>query len=66
MISDEELTGERLADILSGLIQDREKLLSMGEVSGSLGKPEAAREIACSVISLIGHDLGVNLHNERQ
>ena len=54
MIHDEKLTGECLADTLSGLIQDREKLLSMAEMSGSLGKPEAAREIACSVLSLIG------------
>ena len=54
MISDDQLTGERLAAILSGLIQDREKLLSMAKVSRSLGKPEAAREIACSVLSLTG------------
>lgn len=54
MISDDQLTGERLADVLSTLIQDKERLSSMAEVSRSLGKPEAAREIASSALSLIG------------
>ena len=54
MIKDQQLTGERLADVLSTLIQDKERLSSMAEVSRSLGKPEAAREIARSALSLVG------------
>ena len=53
MIRDAQLTGESLANILSNLIQDREKLSRMAEASRSLGKPEAARKIACSALSLI-------------
>jgi len=54
MIRDEQLTGECLADTLLSLIRDRERLSSMAEVSRSLGKPKAAREIACSALALIG------------
>ena len=52
MIRDDQLTGERLADVLTPLIQDREKLSAMAKKSRSLGKPGAAREIARSVLSL--------------
>ncbi len=52
MIRDEELTGERLADVLVSLIQDRQKLSFMAEKSHSLGKPGAARKIASSALSL--------------
>jgi UDP-N-acetylglucosamine--N-acetylmuramyl-(pentapeptide) pyrophosphoryl-undecaprenol N-acetylglucosamine transferase len=52
MIQDDQLTGERLADILISLIQDRKKLFDMAEKSRSLGKPRAAREIARAVLSL--------------
>jgi len=54
MIRDEQLTGECLADTLLSLIRDRERLSSMAEVSRSLGKPKATREIACSALALIG------------
>jgi UDP-N-acetylglucosamine--N-acetylmuramyl-(pentapeptide) pyrophosphoryl-undecaprenol N-acetylglucosamine transferase len=52
MIRDRQLTGERLTDVLTSLIQDRKRLSHMAEKSRSLGKPGAAREIAESALSL--------------
>ena len=54
MITDDQFMEERLTDVLSTLIQDRERLSRMAEVSRSLGNSETAREIACSALSLIG------------
>ena len=52
MIQNGQLTGERLADVLTSLIQDKERLSEMAEKSRSLGRPEAAREIARSALSI--------------
>ena len=52
MIRDRQLTGERLADVLISLIQNRKRLSDMAEKSRSLGRPRAAREIAESALSL--------------
>ncbi len=54
MIKDDQFMEERLTDVLSTLIQDRERLSSMAEVSRSLGNSDTAREIASSALSLIG------------
>lgn len=53
MIDDDQFTSERLTDILSTLIQDREKLSGMAEISRSLSKPDAARKIASSALALL-------------
>jgi len=52
MIRNDQLTGGRLAEVIISLIEDRKKLSDMAMRSGSSGKPDAAREIAESVISL--------------
>jgi len=46
VIQDNQLNGERLADTLTPLIGDREKLSEMGRNSRSLGNSDAAHEIA--------------------
>lgn len=56
MVHDAQLTGGSLADILFELIQDKDRLSSMAEISQSLGKPEAARKIAQSVLLLAGNN----------
>lgn len=53
MIRDDQLTGDRLANVLLSLIQDRGKLNDMAEKSRSLGRPGAAREIAQAALSLV-------------
>jgi UDP-N-acetylglucosamine--N-acetylmuramyl-(pentapeptide) pyrophosphoryl-undecaprenol N-acetylglucosamine transferase len=52
VIRDDQLTGERLADILIYLIQDKKRLSDMAKKSLSLGNPGAARNIARSALSL--------------
>jgi len=52
MIQNDQLTGERLANVLTSLIQDKKRLSDMAEKSRSLGRPEAAREIARSALSI--------------
>ncbi len=46
MFREGELTGEGLARAILALEQDRTKLTAMEKAAGSLGRPEAAREIA--------------------
>lgn len=46
MIADGELTGETLAAVLDELLNDREGLRRMGEAAKTLGRPQAARELA--------------------
>jgi UDP-N-acetylglucosamine--N-acetylmuramyl-(pentapeptide) pyrophosphoryl-undecaprenol N-acetylglucosamine transferase len=53
MIKDDQLTGELLAETIISLIKDKKKFTSMAEKSKSLGKPNAAQEIAESIISLV-------------
>lgn len=53
MINDNQLTGKLLADTLTSLINDKERLSEMALKSRSLGKPDAAQEIAKEVISII-------------
>jgi len=53
MIKDSKLTGEFLANTITSLIKDKNRLSNMANKSKSLGKPDAAQEIAQSVISLM-------------
>jgi UDP-N-acetylglucosamine--N-acetylmuramyl-(pentapeptide) pyrophosphoryl-undecaprenol N-acetylglucosamine transferase len=46
VITDGELTAQRLYEILHGLLGDRERLAEMAEASRSIGRPEAARRVA--------------------
>lgn len=50
-ISDHDLNGPALADTLSGLIQDREKLRKMGEAAKRFGRPHAAEEFAKLILA---------------
>ena len=53
MLKDSQLTGELLANTIISLVKDKDRLSSMSMKSKSLGKPDAAQEIARSVISLV-------------
>ncbi len=52
LMSDRELTAERLAAELEKLCAGREKLLAMAERARLLAKPHAAEELAASCIEL--------------
>ncbi|MFN7132954.1 MAG: undecaprenyldiphospho-muramoylpentapeptide beta-N-acetylglucosaminyltransferase [Myxococcales bacterium] len=52
MITEPELTGERLAKELLSLVEDDEKRKRMEKAAGRLGRPEAAREIADVLVEL--------------
>lgn len=52
LMTEGELTGEKLAAELRALAGDRERLKKMSRASGLLGRPEAAREIADVCVSL--------------
>ena len=52
LMPEKELTGQKLADELRALEQDRDRLRRMSRASGVLGRPEAAREIADVCVGL--------------
>ena len=54
-IADGELTGERLAAMVSTLTQDPAARAALAAAAKSLGKPEAATEIATEVLAMAGH-----------
>jgi UDP-N-acetylglucosamine--N-acetylmuramyl-(pentapeptide) pyrophosphoryl-undecaprenol N-acetylglucosamine transferase len=53
VIADEDLTPERLAEVLSELLSDRGKRAAMAEASASLGRPEAAASVAQLALALV-------------
>ena len=57
LLPERDLTGEKLAAELRGLVEDRERLRRMARQSGLLGRPEAAREIAEVCVSLCARRL---------
>jgi UDP-N-acetylglucosamine--N-acetylmuramyl-(pentapeptide) pyrophosphoryl-undecaprenol N-acetylglucosamine transferase len=57
MLKDSQLTGELLANTIISLIKDKDRLSSMSIKSKSMGKPDAAQEIARSVISLVSENI---------
>jgi UDP-N-acetylglucosamine--N-acetylmuramyl-(pentapeptide) pyrophosphoryl-undecaprenol N-acetylglucosamine transferase len=57
LLPERDLTGEKLAGELRGLLEDRERLRRMARQSGLLGRPEAAREIAEVCVSLCARRL---------
>ena len=52
LMTEKELTGEKLAAELRSLEGDRQRLKKMARASGLLGRPEAAREIADVCVSM--------------
>jgi UDP-N-acetylglucosamine--N-acetylmuramyl-(pentapeptide) pyrophosphoryl-undecaprenol N-acetylglucosamine transferase len=56
-----ELTGRRLADLLSALLGDPARLQAMAEASRALGRPNAAGTIveACEALLKVNHDTQV-------
>jgi len=57
VIAEKDLTGQRLADEIRALENDRARLRKMSRASGLLGRPEAAREIADVCVSLCSERL---------
>ena len=62
MLEEKELSPQKLADTLRGLIGDKALLSRMEKASGLLGRPEAAKEITDVCSELVdrrwGHPLG--------
>lgn len=58
MILNRDLTAERLYTVLHQLLQEKNKLKTMAEASRSMGRPQAARDIADLVIGLAMHHEG--------
>jgi UDP-N-acetylglucosamine--N-acetylmuramyl-(pentapeptide) pyrophosphoryl-undecaprenol N-acetylglucosamine transferase len=52
VIRDEDLNGEVLAEAICSIIYDSERIAGMSGSSRSLGKPDAAREIATHLVEL--------------
>jgi UDP-N-acetylglucosamine--N-acetylmuramyl-(pentapeptide) pyrophosphoryl-undecaprenol N-acetylglucosamine transferase len=52
VIGDGDLSGERLADTIAGIVSDPERLTRMAENSRSMGKPEASGQIAIRLTEL--------------
>jgi UDP-N-acetylglucosamine--N-acetylmuramyl-(pentapeptide) pyrophosphoryl-undecaprenol N-acetylglucosamine transferase len=53
MILEAELTPEKLAETIRGLIADRPRLARMEKAAGLLGRPEAAKEITDVCVELV-------------
>lgn len=53
MILDQELEGEKLAELIRALYLDRKRLESMGFVARALGRPEAAKRIVDECYALV-------------
>jgi UDP-N-acetylglucosamine--N-acetylmuramyl-(pentapeptide) pyrophosphoryl-undecaprenol N-acetylglucosamine transferase len=51
MVRDNELTGERLRELVDGLLDDQAKLNAMRDNALKLAKPEAADTIATELIA---------------
>jgi UDP-N-acetylglucosamine--N-acetylmuramyl-(pentapeptide) pyrophosphoryl-undecaprenol N-acetylglucosamine transferase len=49
MLSDRDCTGERLAPIVTGLLEDEARLEAMGRAAAALGRPDAADAVAAVV-----------------
>ncbi|MFL5846458.1 MAG: undecaprenyldiphospho-muramoylpentapeptide beta-N-acetylglucosaminyltransferase [Solirubrobacteraceae bacterium] len=49
IVADAELTGERLAHEVAGLLHDRSKLAAMANASASLARPDAAQDVAAAL-----------------
>jgi UDP-N-acetylglucosamine--N-acetylmuramyl-(pentapeptide) pyrophosphoryl-undecaprenol N-acetylglucosamine transferase len=54
LMLEKDLTGERLASRIRGLLSDPARLSEMARRSRSLGKPRAAREIVLDCLALVG------------
>jgi UDP-N-acetylglucosamine--N-acetylmuramyl-(pentapeptide) pyrophosphoryl-undecaprenol N-acetylglucosamine transferase len=54
VIPDKELTGERLADEVLSLLEDRARLALMAQRARTLARPDAAERVAESVLALAG------------
>ncbi len=52
MFREQELTGQKVAEVVKQLMAEPEKLASMEKAAGNLGRPEAAREIADVLMEL--------------
>lgn len=53
LLPDHELSGERVAGLIAGLMDDPQRLAEMEARSLALGRPEAARDIAQSCLNLM-------------
>lgn len=54
VVPDEDLTSERLADVVRGLIEDRKRLTSMADAARAVARPDAATRVARAVLALAG------------
>jgi len=58
LLPEDQLTGERLAERVSALLSDPERLRRMGEACGRLARPRAAEEIVALCRSLVRVEAG--------
>lgn len=58
VVSDDELTAERLAHEVGALLHDRARLLAMGHTAAELARPEAAAAVAAEVRHAAGQGAG--------
>jgi UDP-N-acetylglucosamine:LPS N-acetylglucosamine transferase len=54
ILLEQEMSPEGLAELLRGLLVDREALRRMGEQAGTMAQPDAAGRIAAMVKTLAG------------
>ena len=54
LVRDDELDAERLAVEVGGLLGDEQRLVAMAAASASLAKPDAARQIADQILTVVG------------
>ena len=52
LLPERELTSDSLAGVVSGLLADRPRLASLGARARDRGHPDAAREIASTILTL--------------
>ena len=57
VVADGEVTAERLAQEVSGLLGDPERLAAMAAASAGLARPDAARDIAAELLRVAGPDV---------
>lgn len=58
IVEDDELTAERLAHEVGGLLHDRTRLAAMGHAAAELARPEAASEVAAELRHAAGQGVG--------
>jgi UDP-N-acetylglucosamine--N-acetylmuramyl-(pentapeptide) pyrophosphoryl-undecaprenol N-acetylglucosamine transferase len=58
MFRESEVTGQELASTIRALYRDPDRLSRMGREAGSLGRPEAARELADICVGLVERSRG--------